>query len=186
MHLEFRVHYGFISFLFVKYRETKEEYDFNDAVHACIGWHYDHSIRQGLIPVGKLRCMRNRYGQAMSSNEDDFCHRYFRVNGIKSEDGYWREYPSGRRVSFTHFPEFHELHGGVGDTLVWDALENRLYIDSKQDKYSALCYRQYERECEQCAGFETGFECSEAGDCMNHQCVCDMGFHGEECQHERK
>jgi hypothetical protein len=34
--------------------------------------------------------------------------------GMKDEQGLWREYPSGRRVSFSHFPDFHELHGSEG------------------------------------------------------------------------
>ena len=86
-------------------RETKYEYDFNSAVHACIGYHYGNSMSQGLIPVGRLRCLRNRFGPAMN-NDDHFCNRYYRVNGMKDEQGLWREYPSGRRISFHHFPEF--------------------------------------------------------------------------------
>ena len=34
--------------------------------------------------------------------------------GMKDEQGLWREYPSGRRVSFSHFPEFKPLHGDEG------------------------------------------------------------------------
>ena len=104
---------------------------------------------------------------------------------MKDEQGLWREYPSGRRISFHHFPEFRELHGGEGDTLIFDALENRLYIDDGKDKYHALCYRDYQKDCEQCAGFETGHECSDAGDCMSNECHCDEGFTGSACQHER-
>jgi carbonic anhydrase len=165
----------------IGHRETKYEYDFNSAVHACIGYHYGNSVSQGLIPVGKLRCLRNRFGSAMN-NDDHFCNRYYRVNGMKDEQGLWREYPSGRRVSFSHFPEFHEIHGSEGDTLIFDALQNRLYIDDGNDKYHALCFRDYQKDCEQCVGFETGHECSDAGYCMSNQCSCDMGFSGTACQ----
>merc|ERR1712156_507109 len=145
--------------------------------------HYGNAMSQGLIPIGRLRCLRNRFGPAMK-NSDHFCKRYYRVNGMKDEQGLWREYPSGRRISFHHFPEFRPLHGGEGDTLIFDALENRLYIDDDKDKYHALCYRDYQKDCEQCAGFETGHECSDAGDCMSNECHCDEGFTGSACQNE--
>ena len=47
-------------------------------------------------------------------------------------------------------------------------------------------YRDYQKDCEQCVGFETGHECSDAGDCMSNQCQCDIGFSGESCQNARK
>lgn len=105
---------------------------------------------------------------------------------MKDEYGVWREYPSGDRISFSHFPEFNELKGDEGDTLIWDALQNRLYIDDEHDEYHAICYRQYQRDCEQCQGFENGHECSDAGDCLSGTCMCDVGFEGSSCQVARK
>ena len=72
-----------------------------------------------------------------------------------------------------------------GDTLIFDALQNRLYIDDGNDNYHALCFRDYQKDCEQCVGFETGHECSDAGYCMSNQCSCDMGFSGTACQNAR-
>ena len=169
-------------------RETKNEFSFNDAVHECVGSHYGHATRQGLIPIGKLRCLRNRFdfnADVARDNDDDFCHRYYRVNGMKDDNGVWRQYPSGVRVAFHHFPEFDPLHGGKGDTLIFDALQNRLYIDDGNDKYHSLCYREMQRECEQCSGFENGHECTDAGDCLDNQCKCDEGFTGVSCEHAR-
>ena len=171
----------------IAHRETRNEFGFNSAVHACIGYHYGHSARQGLIPVGKLRCLRNRYmydPMVQRPNDDHFCNRFFRVNAMKDDHGEWREYPSGRRVSFSHFPEFHELHGSAGDTLIWDALENRLYIDDAEDKYHALCYREEVEEC--CSGAENGHACSDAGDCLEGVCYCDDMFRGNACEDARK
>ena len=55
--------------------------------------------------------------------------RFFRINAIKGNDGKWRESPCGRIVNFNHFPEFRPMHGGEGDTLIWDAHLNKIYID---------------------------------------------------------
>ena len=123
------------------FRETDEELGFMEAVHTCIGYHYSKTPFQGLIPVGRLRCIRNRF---KSTSGDDVCGRFFRVNAIKDNRGVWREHPSGQRVEFHHYPEFDPLHGSAGDTLIWDAFLNRLYIDDQHDHYNAMCYRDYE------------------------------------------
>ena len=175
------------NFSVLNLRETSKEKNFNDVIHACIGGKYDPDvIARGLIPVGKLRCLRNKFGYNTMTDrpfDDHFCHRYYRVNGIKDEDGFWREYPSGLRISFHHFPNFHELHGGHGDTLIWDALEDRLFIDDQRDEYHGICYKQYDT-CN--CGHELIHECSDAGDCFNNDCKCDKGFEGTECQIARK
>ena len=130
-----------ISIYAFDYRETDEELGFMEAVHTCIGYHYSKTPFQGLIPVGRLRCIRNRF---KSTSGDDVCGRFFRVNAIKDNRGVWREHPSGQRVEFHHYPEFDPLHGSAGDTLIWDAFLNRLYIDDQHDHYNAMCYRDYE------------------------------------------
>ena len=45
-------------------------------------------------------------------------------------------------MSFAHFPEFRPHHGGPGDTLVWDALQNDLYIENRRDDQHALCFHE--------------------------------------------
>ena len=50
----------------------------------------------------------------------------------------------GKRVQFHHYPEFKPLHGAFGDTLIWDAFENRLFIQSEYEEYAAICYRFYQ------------------------------------------
>ena len=112
-----------------------------ESIHSCIGYHYGKTPYQGLIPIGRLRCLRNRF---KDSSGDDICGRFFRVNAIKDDMGVWREHPSGKRVSFSHYPEFNPLHGGEGDTLVWDAFLNRLFVQDEHDHYNALCYRDYQ------------------------------------------
>ena len=95
---------------------------------------------EGLIPVRKLRCLRNRF-QSMST--DDIDGRFFRVNAIKDNKGVWREFNSNHRILFHQFPEFDPNHGSSGDTLVWDAFLNRLFIQHQDDQYKAMCYRDY-------------------------------------------
>ncbi len=163
------------------------------------------------MPPGKLRHLINWYKPNMTCQFDKrpwFCHRYFRVNGMKDEWGVWRDMPSGRPTILTHFPEFNQDHGHkgnpildfywfrtdsqlaiAGDTLIWDAHLNRLYIDSNRDEYRALCYKEYQRECNTCPGFNCGAECTDAGCCMEcglAECACDMGFTGYQCQMPRK
>ena len=93
---------------FLLFRETKEKSNFIKSVHSCLGSHYHKTPFQGLMPIGKLRCLRNRFAfneTLYRPNIDDFCGRYFRVNGIKDNQGVWREHPSGiavkKRVSIT-------------------------------------------------------------------------------------
>ena len=182
------INISIIQILSLISRETSFKKDFNDAVHACIGRKYDPNvIARGLIPVGKLRCLRNKFGyntMVDRPQEDSFCHRYYRVNGIKDDEGIWREYPSGIQISFHHFPNFDQLHGGHRDTLIWDALEDRLFIDDQRDEYHGICYKQYDTSC-QC-GYELIHLCSDAGDCVNGECKCDDEFEGTECQIARK
>ena len=150
-----------------------------ESIKSCIGYHYSKTPFQGLIPVGRLRCLRNRF---MDSSDDDICGRFFRVNGIKDSNGAWREYPSGKRIDFSHFPDFNPLHGGSEDTLVWDAFLNRLFIQDEHDHYNALCYRDYQEDCDQCIGFEDGRSCLDSGSCQDNQCTCDEGFTGMGCR----
>ena len=127
--------------LIIIFRETDDELGFMEAVHSCIGYHYGKTPFQGLIPIGRLRCLRNRF---QDTSSDDICGRFFRVNAIKDDMGVWREHPSGKRVSFSHYPEFNPLHGGEGDTLVWDAFLNRIFVQDEHDHYHALCYRDFQ------------------------------------------
>ena len=52
---------------------------------------------------------------------------------------------SNRRILFVEFPEFDPNHGSSGDTLVWDAFLNRLFIQHQDDQYKAMCYRVFGR-----------------------------------------
>jgi len=169
----------------IYFKETKKELNFIESAHSCLGNHYSKTPYTGLIPVGKLRCLRNRFEYNSSTfrlNEDNICGRNFRVNAIKDNRGVWREYPTGNRVLFHHFPEFKTHHGGFGDTLVWDAFLNRLFIQSEYEKIEGLCYRYFQNECEHCDGFEHGHTCSDSGDCYENQCHCDTMFSGHACQ----
>ena len=95
--IKFQVYYFVLSL----FRETKEKSNFIKSVHSCLGSHYHKTPFQGLMPIGKLRCLRNRFAfneTLYRPNIDDFCGRYFRVNGIKDNQGVWREHPSGIAV----------------------------------------------------------------------------------------
>ena len=90
---------SFFILLFISFRETKGKSNFIESVHSCLGYHYSKTPYQSLIPVGKLRCLRNRFYyniDAYRPNEDNICGRYFRVNAIKDNRGVWREYPTGK------------------------------------------------------------------------------------------
>ena len=78
-----------------------------DALKVC----KSHRSKQGLITVGRLRCLRNRF---QSQNTQNICGRFFRVNAIKDAKGIWTEHPKGNPVFFHHFPEFDTLHGSEG------------------------------------------------------------------------
>lgn len=80
----------------------------------------------------------------MIQNEHDICGRYFRVNAIKNHKGEWKEFGSGNWVPLHHFPDFDPSHGKSGDTLVWDALVNRLIITESHEMYHSMCYREFE------------------------------------------
>jgi hypothetical protein len=130
------------------WRETRKELDFVQASHACIGYNYRKTSSVGLMPVGKLRHFKNIYDyneEVHRETDTEFCYTgYFRVNAIKDHHGVWREYPSGSPILFHHYPDFKPNHGRSGDTLIWDAHQNRLYIDNDRKEYHALCYREYE------------------------------------------
>ena len=98
----------FVVYHSILFRETKEEYDFNNAVHACTADFHHSAIAMatGLIPVGKLRCLRNKYDYDPSAErdlDDHFCSRFYRVNGRKDNMGIWREYPSGLYQSYNRW-----------------------------------------------------------------------------------
>jgi len=130
--------------------------------------------------------VKNRFGTSKKVIEKHFSKRYYRINAIKDEFNVWREYGGQRIMSFAHFPEFRPHHGGPGDTLIWDALQNDLYIENRRDDQYALCFHEEPKECHQCPGWEVGRECSNAGDCNNNDqetdCDCDEGFDGKSCQ----
>ena len=88
------------------FRETKKELNFMESAHSCLGNHYSKTPYTGLIPVGKLRCLRNRFEYNSSTfrlNEDNICGRNFRVNAIKDNRGVWREYPTGNDIGIIIF-----------------------------------------------------------------------------------
>ena len=93
-------------------RESDNNEDFMDALKVC----KNHRSTQGLITVGRLRCLRNRF---QTQNTQNICGRFFRVNAIKNDKGVWTEHPKdketkGNPVFFHHFPEFDPLHGSEG------------------------------------------------------------------------
>ena len=112
------------------------------AAHACTGYEYDHTPLIGLMPVSKLKCIRN-------NKMNEFCSRYFRVNAVKDHVGHWREFPNGGLVNFHHFPDFDPDKGDQGDTLIWDAFSNELKIKDKVEKYPAMCYKSYDEGMKQ-------------------------------------
>lgn len=113
---------------------------FEAGAKECLGDHFYQTAFNGLIPVGKLRCLRNFYN-IDDNNEHDMCHRYYHVNAIKDESGMWREYPGGHLVEFSHYPFFDTTSGHKGDSLAWDALENRLFVNHDNENFNALCYQ---------------------------------------------
>ena len=40
--------------------------------------------------------------------------------------------------------------------------------------------------CDQCMGLDDGHKCSDAGDCMNNECMCDEDFSAHDCHLGRK
>ena len=94
------------TYIILFFRETKKELNFIESAHSCLGNHYSKTPYTGLIPVGKLRCLRNRFEYNSSTfrlNEDNICGRNFRVNAIKDNRGVWREYPTGNDIGSTYF-----------------------------------------------------------------------------------
>ena len=125
----------------ISIRETDRKLRFKDAQADCVSSDYYDGPIMGLMPLGKLRCLKNRYRKEDSIYKL-FSKRYYRINAIKDEFNVWREYGGKKIMSFAHFPEFKHDHGGPGDTLVWDALQNDLYIESKRDEQHALCFHE--------------------------------------------
>jgi hypothetical protein len=48
-----------------------------------------------------------------------FDNHAFRINAFKDFDGLWKEFPSGRVIDFSMFPDFNPAWGRHGDTLIW-------------------------------------------------------------------
>jgi len=169
----------------IKYKELQKSMSFVESSHACIGNNYGSTPLVGLMPVSKLRCLRNTfdYNSEMSRNQEkDICGRFFRVNAIK-EHGLWTEFGNaGIEINFHHFPSFDPEYGNSGDTLIWDALENRLIIVDADEKHTPLCFKEYEKDCQSCVGHNVRHECGDAGDCMDNVCYCDSEFRGKACQ----
>lgn len=135
-----------------------------------------------LMPVGKLRKFERIYKTRRHIFKDV---THFRVNAIKSQDGTWREFPSGLPVDFHHFPRFDPQSGEPGDTLSWYPT-NHLNIADKNEKHPALFYQPKSGVCQNCPDFEkAGYECSNAGDCWRGFCACDDGYSGFKCQDGR-
>ena len=67
------------------------------------------------------------------------------MNAIKSENGEWKEMGSGASINFHHFPAFNPSYGKPGNTLLWDAFENRLIIADANEQRPALCFHEHEK-----------------------------------------
>jgi len=170
----------------IKYRELRKSMDFEEASEACIGNDYHSTPYVGLMPISKLRCLRNSFGfnpDLDRKQETDICGRFFRVNAIKDHSGDWREHGNGKElIHFHHFPAFNPDHGNTGDTLIWDAFKNRLIIADNDEKHIPLCHKEYRKSCDSCVGQNVRHECADAGDCKDNICYCDVGFTGKGCQ----
>ena len=143
--------------------------DFRSAVKFCIAKNIIHDgPGNNVMPIGKLRNLKNNFDpnpemrdriripldvlRGRKSNYD-YNAKYrsdytlYRVNGVKSPDGEWREYPSGKLIDFHHFPGFDPEKGSVGDTLAWNIHENDLVIlGGDVAKFKALCSRPMEKK----------------------------------------
>ena len=109
----------------------------------------------------------------------------FRLNAIKDENGIWREFPTGNKVDFHHFPDFDPSYGKPGDTLTWHPPHHLRVSDSKKH-YPPLYYYPKDDVCQRCPDFDKfDQECNNAGDCWRGFCVCDNGFSGFKCQDAR-
>lgn len=172
------------------YKESHDELTFLQGISYCISRDFRNGPGANLMPVGQLRNFKNRYDRHGHHHlKVDFEHSRgpFHVNGVKTPEGEWREYPSGNLVPLHHFPHFKALEGEPGDTLKWNPEDNELLIDDDDSHHHVLCYRpSIEQECEHCIGYEFGRECNNAGDCMNGICVCDNAFNGTLCQLQTK
>ena len=86
---------------FQNFRELRKAMDFEEASEACIGNDYHSTPYVGLMPISKLRCLRNSFGfnpDVSRKQETDICGRFFRVNAIKDHSGDWREHGNGKEV----------------------------------------------------------------------------------------
>ena len=86
---------------FQNFRELRKAMDFEEASEACIGNDYHSTPYVGLMPISKLRCLRNSFGfnpDLFRKQETDICGRFFRVNAIKDHSGDWREHGNGKEV----------------------------------------------------------------------------------------
>ena len=73
--------------------------------------------------------------------------RHYRVNAIKDSQGVWREFPTGAKVEFHHFPDFDPDYGKPGDTLVWYPT-NHLHLAEKDKFYPPLYYMPKKDICQ--------------------------------------
>jgi hypothetical protein len=90
--------------------------DFESALDYCITKDYRDGPGANLMTVGKLRLLVNYYDNGdQHSFRAHFNkeHGPYHVNGVKSKDGLWREYPNGRLINFHHFPHFRANEGKV-------------------------------------------------------------------------
>jgi len=132
----------------VSIREEESKMGFLDSFHGCIhDAQHGETGRLGLITVGMLRCLRNSFGYGLVAkrNEHNICGRFFRVNAIKNTRGEWREYGSGNWVPLHHFPDFDPTNGHDGDTLIWDAFVNRIFVADDKEMYMSMCFKEFEK-----------------------------------------
>lgn len=130
----------------VFFRDSHREYDFSSALIYCLNQQRPSEWNgqfYGLISVGQLRHFKNRYPYADSVNRHHHHfqeQRIFRVNARKSAQGVWTEFgASGKEVQFHHYPGFNSKAGHVGDTLIWDSKEDKLYTAHPQETFHVLC-----------------------------------------------
>ena len=67
----------------------------------CAHTNYHSTPYVGLMPISKLRCLRNSFEfnpEVSRKQETDICDRFFRVNAIKDYSGTWREHGNGNTM----------------------------------------------------------------------------------------
>lgn len=69
-------------------------------------------------------------------------------------------------------------------TLIWSPFDgDELQIVHPKEKYPTLCFTPHRGKPKyyRCAGYPWN-ECNNAGDCIKGQCICDLGFSGNNCE----